>query len=495
MTAFLLYNLKVIVCAGILFLYYLVALRNKRFHQWNRFYLLAAVVISLVAPLLRFTVTHQAEANHDTIQILQAVESTNGYLEEITVTNTRQAYSDNWAGILYMTISGVLFLGLLFSLYRIWSIVRSHTNSFFNNIRFVSTNVKGTPFSFLHYIFWNDQIDIQTATGQQIFQHELVHVKEKHTIDQLFMRVVLIFSWGNPFFWLIRRELKMVHEFIADKKSVAEHGTAALAAMILQASYPSQFNSLTSQYFQTSIKRRIHMLTQIKNPGLNYFSRVLALPIIALTVLAFTVRSQSVNTTQKLDHQVTVVIDAGHGMQDGKYTGAISNYVYEDEIALLIAQKIAALNQNGKINIILTRKDQSLISLQERVDIAKQQHADLFISLHLNAFAENNTGSQLENSGMDIVIPNKNPGQLESSKLLASAIASEISSVYRFNNQLHETQSVYVLNNSTCPAVLLECGYVTDQRDREFISKQSNQELIARKILAAIEAYSVNRSQ
>jgi hypothetical protein len=61
MTAFVFYLLKVMICSGVLFLYYYLALRNKLFHQWNRFYLLAAIIISLVAPVAQVTIMHQAD--------------------------------------------------------------------------------------------------------------------------------------------------------------------------------------------------------------------------------------------------------------------------------------------------------------------------------------------------------------------------------------------------------------------------------------------------
>ena len=55
--AFFDYLLTMFLCSGILFLYYLLALRNRQHHQWNRFYLLAAVVISIAVPFLEFTIT------------------------------------------------------------------------------------------------------------------------------------------------------------------------------------------------------------------------------------------------------------------------------------------------------------------------------------------------------------------------------------------------------------------------------------------------------
>jgi hypothetical protein len=294
MTAFTLYLLKVMICSGVLFLYYYLALRNKLFHQWNRFYLLAATVISLVAPIVQVTIMHQTDEPAKAIQMLQVFESAGGYLEEVTISGRPSISTDQWLMMGYIIISGVFLITVLLSFQKIISILRSHSIQWVERIKFVNTRIQGTPFSFFNFIFWNEDIDLQTETGQQIFEHELVHVKEKHTIDKLFVQLVLIVFWCNPFFWLIRRELKLIHEFIADKKAVGEHGTAALAAMILSSSYPAHFNSLTNQFFQTSIKRRIAMLAKIQNPRINYLSRILALSIIVFTVLAFTIRTKKV---------------------------------------------------------------------------------------------------------------------------------------------------------------------------------------------------------
>jgi len=117
-------------------------------------------------------------------------------------------------------------------------------------------------------------------------------VQEKHTLDKLFMQLVIAVFWCNPFFWLIRKELKYIHEFIADKKALGDSGTEAFAAMILQSVYPRQFQSITNQFFQTSIKRRIFMLSQLKNPKVAYVSRVVALPIVAFLIFSFTIRTK-----------------------------------------------------------------------------------------------------------------------------------------------------------------------------------------------------------
>lgn len=494
MIAFTYYLLKVFICSGILFLYYHVALRNKLFHQWNRFYLLLAVVISLVVPLIQINIFRQSSsATSQAIQLLQVVQSADGYLEEITISNKQSYSADQWLMMLYILVSGVFLTTLLLSLQKIYSIIRSHSVQWIEKIKFINTSAKGTPFSFFHFIFWNNKIDVHSETGQQILQHELVHVREQHTLDKVFIQLILVVFWCNPFFWLLRRELRLIHEFIADKKAIGEHGTAALAAMILNASYASHFNSITNQFFQTPIKRRLAMLTKIQNPKINYLSRVLALPLITLTVLAFTLRSKNIPTPiSKPDKSFTVVVDAGHGKSpDGAMTGARSGNIYEDEITFALAKKIKELNINENINIVFTRSTEDIVDLQNRVDIAKKHNADLFISLHVNALPN----EKADSSGMEVWVSGKKVLYQKESELLGSLLQQELNTVYPTKPYLkRRATAVWVLDKNVCPAVLVEFGYLTNNKDKEFITKAKNQAAIAERILGAIHRYATSQN-
>jgi N-acetylmuramoyl-L-alanine amidase len=486
MIALAYYLLKVIICSGLLFFYYHIALRNKVFHQWNRFYLLAIVVLSLTIPWLQFTWYHYQEEPNKAIQLLKVVQSADVYMEEIYTRQNHLLSTEQWIGLLYCSISTLILVGAILSISKILSLIRKHSVSQVNHIKFISTTEPGTPFSFFNYIFWNEKIDINTATGQQIFQHELVHVKEAHSFDKLFIQLTLIIFWCNPFFWFIRKELQMLHEFIADKKAVKHDDAANLAAMILQASYPHHFSSITNAFFQSSIKRRLLMLTKIQNPRINYLSRILALPLIACIALAFSFRTVSV---AHLEKSITVVIDAGHGKtSNGHLSGASSNNIYEDAIVLAIAKKIKGINANSKINIVLTRTDDNIIDLHKRVDLAKENNADLFISLHVAASENDKPGN-----GMEVYVSNKNTPFQHQSELLASVIKEELTSIYPTTPELiRRTVGIWVVDKNVCPSVLVECGYITDKKDREFITNAANQELVARKILNAVERYAAS---
>ena len=366
------------------------------------------------------------------------------------------------------------------------SIIRSHEVQPVHDVKFVDTNIPGTPFSFFHFIFWNREIDLRSETGQQIFKHELVHVREKHSIDKLVVQLVLVFFWCNPFFWLIRRELRHVHEFIADQKSVGEHGSAAFAAMVLHSAYPGRFNAVGNPFFQTTIKRRLAMLGKTSNPRINYFSRIFALLLITATFFAFTVRTQQIKTPVAMERTIKVVIDAGHGKQDGKYNGARREDLYEDDITLSIARKVAQLNKNSNIQIIMTRTGDDYVGLKERVAIAKQHGADLFISIHTNAQVH----PKADSSGIELYISRRNSAYEKRSAQLGTVLQQELQSVYTVKPYIKQHQAgVWVLDQNDCPAVLVECGYITNAADRAFITDEKNQNAVALAMLSAIERF------
>lgn len=286
------YLLKVIICSGILYGYYWLLLRNKVFHKYNRFYLMASVMLSLLLPLIKINFWQPtADQPSGVIKVLQVVSSGDEYMDNITVSTNNNAESFDVTQLYpfaYLLVSLILLTVFLHTLFVIFNLLKKYPKQTIDKISFINTDAKSTPFSFLNYIFWNHNIDMQTTTGNQIFKHEVAHVEEKHTYDKLFINIVLIFFWCNPFYWLYRKELNMIHEFIADKKAVEDSDTEAFAAMILQATYPQHRFQLTNNFFYSPIKRRLLMLTRNKNPKVNYVGRIMVLPLLVLIFAAFT---------------------------------------------------------------------------------------------------------------------------------------------------------------------------------------------------------------
>jgi TonB-dependent SusC/RagA subfamily outer membrane receptor len=293
MIAFAYYLFKVIACSGTLVGYYQLALRNRIFHQWNRYYLLATLLLSIALPLIRIPVhLDQQQDLAPAVQILYLVSSGDQYMQAI---NSNSGLRMGWEEISFMAylLVCLFFLAAMGQgIYRIRRMILKNPVSQYGDIRVVSTNAKGAPFSFLRYIFWHRQIRLDSSTGQQILKHEMAHIRERHSYDKLLIQAILAVYWINPFFWLIRKELGMIHEFTADQQSVEQGDTAAFAAMILQAAYPQHQLPLMNHFFHSPIQRRLHMLLKSQNKKVTYFSRILALPLLAVIGVAFTVKTQ-----------------------------------------------------------------------------------------------------------------------------------------------------------------------------------------------------------
>ena len=285
------YLLQVLVCSAVLMVYYLLVLRNKKFHQYNRFYLLGVALVSWIVPLIKIF-WQQERSGVRQVDLLNVVAVNNSEIEAMV---TSRQHSLDWVSLLphlYVGVSVFLAVAMLVSLYRIYKIYTTHECSNLQQFYLVMTRVKGTPFSFFSYIFWNAEIDIQTPAGKQILQHELTHVTQYHSIDKIVMQLNLIAGWFNPFFWLLKKELDMIHEFIADKKSVEHGDTASLAQMLLTTAYPGQQFPLTNPFFFSPIKRRLKMLTNVKNPSFSYARRIVVLPLLSIVVLLFSFRTK-----------------------------------------------------------------------------------------------------------------------------------------------------------------------------------------------------------
>jgi TonB-dependent SusC/RagA subfamily outer membrane receptor len=475
------YLLKVTICSGILCGYYFLALRNKAFHRWNRFYLLAAVLISLIAPVIKINIFQNNKDEGTVVQMLQTISYGDEAVIEYSKNNGFQINTENLAEASYLLVSVIFFIIFFVSLYKIKQMKKKYPETKIEDISFINTNAKGTPFSFFKSIFWNKAIDLHSKSGQQIFNHEIAHVKEKHSHDKIFMNLVLIFFWINPIFWLMRKELYMIHEFIADKEALEDSDVNAFAEMILQTVYPGQNFSTVNSFFYSPLKRRIMMLTKNKNPKVSYYSRLLVLPLAAIVFFAFTLKVKNNNVNFYDGKTIAVVIDAGHGGDDN---GAVApDGTKEKDITLSIAQKIADLNSNSHLKIILSRDNDQTIPVKDRIVFAKDNNADFFISIHVNS----STDRQL--NGFSVLVDK----QLSNQNLeLGSLLIKELTETYKTENKIGVRKNgILVLDKNICPAALVECGFLSNSSDFAFINNNANQEKIAKDILAAINNYAI----
>ncbi len=282
------YILKSILVSGILLGYYWVALRNTRFHHYNRFYLIATMFLSLVLPAIDLNwFTLQEPEGLSAKQLLLFIDQPG------SIALTEAAFT--WEKLLFISILLVSFSLVAFFAYGIYKIYRIKAVSKItpmDRFDFVETKNEDAPFSFFKNLFWREDISMEDETGRQILRHELTHIEQLHTYDKLLIAMLSALFWMNPFFWIIRRELEVIHEFIADEKAIDEADASALATMLLQTHYQPSILSTGQSFFYSSIKRRIIMLSSSKKVSYSYARRLLILPVAMgiLVLLSFTIK-------------------------------------------------------------------------------------------------------------------------------------------------------------------------------------------------------------
>lgn len=277
MTVLLTYLAKVIVCSAVLYTYYHIALRNNRFHQWNRYYLVLITIISLLTPLLQIPLPGQTPEPSTVLSYTARIITLR---ESVIPAATPVVSAAMMLNTGYIIVITLLLTRILVSLFKIKKLIRHSHVQKVPPYRFVENKDIKAPFSFFTYIFWDQHTSLNSQEGQQILKHELVHLQEKHSTDKLFMEIVTAVCWINPFFHLIKRELALVHEFLADKKAAGEE-IGGYAQTILQMAFQTKQFSFTNDFFHPPIKRRILMLTQFHTPRFSYLRRILVLPLAA----------------------------------------------------------------------------------------------------------------------------------------------------------------------------------------------------------------------
>ncbi|MEP6466521.1 MAG: N-acetylmuramoyl-L-alanine amidase [Parafilimonas sp.] len=482
------YLLKVIVCSSVLVTYYWLALRNKRFHYYNRFYLLSALFLSVLLPLLHLQLFNFSGHSSQTIHLLNII---NAHGEEDIIIGANKAVDyEQLLLFAVAVISAVMIILLCFSIIKIYSIKKKYAVNKTTEFDFINTDIQQAPFSFLKNIFWRNDISLQHETGKQILQHEITHIKQKHSWDKIFIQTLLCFYWINPFFWLIKKELFLIHEFIADEKAIGENDASAFAKMLLASQY-GKFQFLPAQsIFYSPIKRRLTMLTTSQKPQFSYARRLMVLPLLAIviTLFSFTVNNEINHTVIKTSASFKLVVDAGHG---GKDYGALGNGLYEKDATLKIAEKIKALSSQYGIDVILTRDNDVFMSPPEKSEFANAQNANAFISIHISSALKD---EQAEKSGVEVYVSERNKNLLQQSQVLGSSILENMNADFKPASALNTRNAgIWVMDNSKIPSALIECGYITNASDAAILKDDAKIELMAKNILQGIAMYANNK--
>ncbi|CAM4430559.1 BlaR1 peptidase M56 [Pedobacter westerhofensis] len=244
----------------IFYIFYLVMLRRETFFLLNRIYLLSALCLSMVLPLLDLSFLIALQKVELMVSTLSVIGG-----GKLAIVSDREF---NWLSIIYWT--GVMFTAMLL-LFKLFGVQKQ-----------IKLTEKGSAFS-----FWRTKvIDQELADFVAIDAHENVHVKQFHTLDILLIEVVGVFFWFNPVIYGYRSSLKFIHEYLADEHAANFAESKKQYALVLFLQNFKAGPALMNTFYNPSLlEARIKMLQRKKSNTYHLWKYLLYMPLIVLMTL------------------------------------------------------------------------------------------------------------------------------------------------------------------------------------------------------------------
>lgn len=306
----MLYLLQVNVGLILFYALYKLVCTRDTFFRSRRFILIVSLVLPFILPFI--DVREWLESRDRMIMLTHFDYS--AVLPEIVVgseaveTGNRVFVLSEWIGYLYLAGVVVLLVRLAvqaFSLYRF--IVRMPEKEI-NGVRVKCLNDPSGPFSFFGWIFMNPAA-VKEDEISEILTHEMAHVKQHHSVDVLLAEMVSICCWMNPFAWLLKREVRLNLEFLADRKVMeAGFATKSYQYHLLGLAYNHKYG-LSNNFNFSHLKQRIIMMNKKKSNAAGHIKYALfVLPAFALLVAGNISCSQDASQTEDAKEEVVAPV-------------------------------------------------------------------------------------------------------------------------------------------------------------------------------------------
>ena len=294
------YILETLAFQLVFLLAYDFFLKKETFFQWNRLYLLATFAISLLLPWVKIEALKSSMPESLGIATI--------YLNQLNgvVLGPEGAETSFWELLpwYYWAMAiGSLAAAFWFGqkLFQLAQLRRQGIVDHYPEFTKVTVKQSTLAFSFFRNIFLGSEI--RKDKEANIIAHELVHVRQRHSLDLLFFELARIVFWFNPLVYVYQNRMAELHEFIADAQAV-KHNKREHFEMLLSEAFNTQHISFVNQFFTRSlIKKRIVMLQKKRSKAVWQLKYVVLLPLV-LGMLVYTSCENESNTEMNPENQI-----------------------------------------------------------------------------------------------------------------------------------------------------------------------------------------------
>lgn len=293
------YILESAFCLACLYALYWLFLRRETFFQWNRAYLLLAPVVACTIPALRIRLESPAPVPAAVVPVVPALDLP-ALIEQAQSAPQAvgQSLHQSVGGIslgealwwVYLLGLVLFLLHLAVQLFRMARFIRQCRRVAQGGV-VLATGPAETPLaSFFGFVFWHPGT-VDERAQHLMFEHEMVHVRQWHSLDVVLIEVLIAMQWFNPLLYMYRRSLRTVHEYIADAYVVSRTRQRLAYAQLLadqitgKRAQPALVNT-----FHSLIQNRLIMLAKPPSGPLRRAKYLFSLPLFAALLLLFSFR-------------------------------------------------------------------------------------------------------------------------------------------------------------------------------------------------------------
>ncbi len=373
MYALLIHSLKAGVCLAVFYLFFKALLSRETFHRFNRALLLGAVALSFALPVC--VVTIEREAPLPPQPALPVVADDGAALSEPPGPVSAPLPWREACGALFAAGAAAMLLRSLWSLASVRRLIRRGVHERLDDGAVLVRLAEAvTPFSFGRYVVVSER-DL-AESGPEIVTHERAHLRLRHTWDLLAMDVAGMLQWFNPAMWLLRRELRAIHEYEADEAVLASGVDARRYQLLLiKKAAGGRWCSVANSFNHSKLKNRITMMLREKSSRWAGARALLLLPLVGLAVGAFAETAYVVPDDKVTKETRTIRISGSDFSDEGL------QYVVDGEVCAS-AETLRAID-SGRIASVRIAKEpgeSALVSavsgLQGSVRRIRIEHAD-----------------------------------------------------------------------------------------------------------------------
>lgn len=297
------YILQVILFQVLFLAIYDFFLSKETFFTKNRWYLLTTPILSFLIPLIKIPTFQKAVSQEYIVQLPEIFLSPEKVIKR-TFEATKFYESVNYINILFWV--GVVVFSILFlvKLIKIINLIKRNKAEKISIFKLIFIPNKANAFSFFNYIFLGKEIPV--SQQEKIIEHEMVHSKQKHSLDLLLFEFLKIAMWFNPMIYFYQKRITLVHEYISDEIVSKKEAKEVYINNLLSNYFQVENVAFINQFYKKSlIKKRIIMMTKKQSKKMNQLKYLLLIPVLA-SMLFYTSCSDNSNeeiTESKLELQ------------------------------------------------------------------------------------------------------------------------------------------------------------------------------------------------